>query len=61
VKGVGDKAGGAEILRIGDNDATLSFGGEVFNLRREKHPFDPNGGGPEPAAAQSDNGTPAGQ
>ncbi len=54
VKGVGERAGGAEILRIGDNDATLSFNGETFVLKRQKHPFDPNGGGTEPAAAQSD-------
>jgi hypothetical protein len=61
VKGVGEKAGGAEILRIGENDAALSFAGETFVLKREKHPFDPNGGSSEPAAAQSDGGTSAGQ
>lgn len=60
VKGVGEKAGGAEILHIGENDATLSFGGDTFILKREKHPFDPNGGGTEPAAARSDNAAPAG-
>jgi len=56
VKGVGEKAGGAEILRIGENDATLSFNGESFVLKRQKHPFDPDGGSPEPAAAQSEGG-----
>jgi hypothetical protein len=53
VKGVGEKAGGAEILRIGENDATLSFNGESFVLTRQKYPFDPDGGSQEPAAAQS--------
>jgi hypothetical protein len=56
VKGVGEKAGGAEILRIGENDATLSFNGESFVLKRQKHPFDPDGGSSEPAAAQSEGG-----
>ena len=56
VKAVGEKAGGAEILRIGENDATLSFNGESFVLKRQKHPFDPDGGNPEPAAAQSEGG-----
>jgi hypothetical protein len=58
VKGVGEKAGGAEILRIGENDATLSFNGESFVLKRQKHPFDPDGGSPEPAAARSETSTP---
>ena len=54
VKGVGEKAGGAEIIRISENDATLSINGESFILKRLKHPFDPDGGSPEPAAAQSE-------
>jgi hypothetical protein len=56
VKAVGEKAGGAEILRIGENDAALSFNGETFVLKRQKHPFDPDGGSSEPAAAQSEGG-----
>src|SRR5688572_28267746 len=44
LKGVGDKAGGAEILRIDAETATLSFDGRTFVLKREKNPFDPTGG-----------------
>lgn len=51
VKSVGEKAGGAEILRIEENHATLSYDGETFTIQREKHPFDPNGGNLEPATA----------
>lgn len=46
VKGVGDKAGGADIIAIDDNTATLSFGGATFVLNREKRPFNPDGDTP---------------
>ena len=54
IKTVGERAGGAEILRIDDNAATLSYNGQTFTLRREKTPFDPTGGGVEPPAAKAD-------
>jgi hypothetical protein len=44
LKGVGDKAGGADILRIDAESATLSYNGHTFVLKREKNPFDPYGG-----------------
>jgi hypothetical protein len=54
IKTVGERAGGAEILRIDDNAATLSYNGQTFTLRRERTPFDPTGGGVEPPAAKAD-------
>jgi hypothetical protein len=54
IKTVGERAGGAEILRIDDNAATLSYNGQTFTLRREKTPFDPTGGSVEPPAAKAD-------
>lgn len=53
VKGVGDKAGGADILRIEENAATVSFGGATFTLPREKRPFNPEGDAPPPAITSS--------
>lgn len=52
LKGVGEKAGGAEVLAIDENTATLAYGGASFLLRREKNPFDPSGENYN-AAAQS--------
>ena len=43
LKGVGDKAGGAEILKIDAESATLAYNGQTFVLKREKNPFDPTG------------------
>ena len=43
LKGVGDKAGGAEVLAVDENSATLVYQGERFVLKREKDPFDPSG------------------
>jgi hypothetical protein len=43
LKGVGDKAGGAEILRIDAESATLAYNGQTFVLKREKNPFDTTG------------------
>jgi hypothetical protein len=53
LKAVGEKAGGAEILRVDENTATLSYGGETFTLKRERSPFDISGTGPTPPAASS--------
>ena len=44
LKGVGDVTGGAKILAIDDNSATVSFGGESIVLKRERAPFDSTGG-----------------
>jgi len=44
LKGVGDVTGGAKILAIDDNSATVSYGGESIVLRRERAPFDSTGG-----------------
>jgi hypothetical protein len=57
IKTVGERAGGAEILRIDDNTATLVYDGQTFTLRREKTPFDPTGGAAEPPAAKADSPT----
>jgi hypothetical protein len=43
LKGVGDMTGGAKILAIDDNSATLSYGGESIVLKRERAPFDSSG------------------
>lgn len=43
LKGVGDMAGGAKILAIDDNSATVSYGGESIILKRERAPFDTTG------------------
>jgi hypothetical protein len=43
LKGVGEVAGGAKILAIDENSATLSYGGESFTVKRERTPFDPTG------------------
>ncbi|MDB5320805.1 MAG: hypothetical protein JWN40_2436 [Phycisphaerales bacterium] len=43
LKGIGDVTGGAKILAIDENTATLSSGGESFVLKRERAPFDPSG------------------
>jgi hypothetical protein len=43
LKGVGEKAGGADILRIDAESATLTYNGQTFVLKREKNPFDPTG------------------
>ena len=43
LKGVGDKAGGADILNIDAESAKLSYNGQTFVLKREKNPFDPTG------------------
>jgi hypothetical protein len=44
LKGVGDVTGGAKILAIDDNSATLSYGGESIVIKRERAPFDSTGG-----------------
>jgi hypothetical protein len=44
LKGVGDVTGGAKILAIDDNSATVSYGGESIVLKRERAPFDSTGG-----------------
>jgi hypothetical protein len=54
IKTVGERAGGAEILRIDDNAAILSYNGQTFTLRREKTPFDPTGGALESPAVKAD-------
>ena len=56
LKSVGDKTGGAEILKIDAESATLSYNGQTFLLKREKNPFDTTGGtaelrGPQPVGA----------
>jgi hypothetical protein len=43
LKGVGETAGGAKILAIDDNSATLTYEGDTIVLRRERTPFDPSG------------------
>ena len=45
LKGVGDTTGGAKILAIDDNSATLSYGGESIVIKRERAPFDSSGSG----------------
>jgi hypothetical protein len=44
LKGVGDVTGGAKILAIDENSATVSYGGESIVLKRERAPFDSTGG-----------------
>src|SRR6185437_1799619 len=43
LKSVGDAVGGAKVLAIETNSATLAFEGKTVILRREKTPFDPTG------------------
>jgi hypothetical protein len=43
LKGIGDVTGGAKILAIDENTATVSSGGETIVLKRERAPFDPSG------------------
>jgi hypothetical protein len=43
LKGVGEVTGGAKILAIDDNSATISYGGESVVLKRERAPFDTTG------------------
>lgn len=43
LKGVGDVTGGAKILAIDENSATLSYNGNSFTLKRERNPFDSSG------------------
>jgi len=43
LKGVGDMTGGAKILAIEENSATVSYGGESIILKRERAPFDTSG------------------
>jgi hypothetical protein len=61
LRAVGEKAGGAEILRIDADSATLSYNGQTVLLKREKNPFDPNGGTAElpvrPPAATGPEGS----
>jgi hypothetical protein len=57
VKGVGESVGGAKILAVDDNTATLAYNDDTVTLRREKAPFDPTGDAYEQTAA--DRPTPA--
>jgi hypothetical protein len=43
LKGIGEIAGGAKVLAIDDNSATLWLDGETFVLKRERNPFDSTG------------------
>ena len=59
LRGVGEKAGGAEVLRIDETSATLSYGGRTFTLRCDKN--SPAPGVPVgPPAARSGDATEAG-
>jgi hypothetical protein len=50
LKSIGDTVGGASVLSIDSNSATLCFQGETVTLLREKAPFDPSGESYETAA-----------
>jgi hypothetical protein len=43
LRSIGDAVGGATVLAIDDNAATLRFQGETLTVHREKNPFDPTG------------------
>gem|GEM_PF-2222762 len=44
LKGIGETIGGATVLAIEENSATVSYnGGEAVTLKRERTPFDPSG------------------
>lgn len=53
LRGPGEKAGGADVVRIDDNSAVLRLNGEEFTVRRERSPFDPTGGPDAPTAARA--------
>jgi hypothetical protein len=55
LKGVGDVTGGAKILAIDENSATVSYGGESVVLKRERAPFDTTGGNDAAMRSNSTN------
>jgi hypothetical protein len=53
LRGVGEKAGAAEVLRIDAESATVRLNGEEFILKRDKDPFNPNAIFNAPTAARA--------